>query len=186
MNIKIIILLYLLVGIFRLLSEFFKPVPRQPIYLIERNYIGMLISILFWPLVIIIRIRSELLIKKPKIEIHNENMKKIKSTANDLDDTNYKMRCPNCGYYGFGIIDTERVQRNKDLHQQMINKGFLGSLEFSPENTPLICKKCGHNFTKNDVDIWEKMSNTFGNKMAIIEYHRKQKEIENEINEDDE
>ena len=194
MNIKIIILLYLLVGIFRLLFEFFKPVPRQPIYLIKRNYIGMLISILFWPLVIIIRIRSELLIKKPKIEKNIETMKKIQEYQknNKVFLTTFKVRCPKCGNFAVGIIDPE----NKDLYQKMQQQKNTNYKEYDIEfeiklragkiEIPLICKNCGHQFTKNDADIWEKVSNTFGNKIAIIEYHRKQKGIENEINKDDE
>jgi len=186
MDIKIIVLLYVLVGILRLMLEFLRPIPRQPIYLIERNFIGMLISVLFWPLVIVIRIRREWLIKKPKIEINNEVIKKMKDDNIDLDKTDFKIRCPNCGYYGLGIIDKEMMERNKDLYQQMVDKEFLGALRFHPENTQLVCEKCGHRFSKDDANIWEKISNKYDNKIAIIEYHRKQKELENEIEENDE
>lgn len=192
MDIKIVILLYVLVGILRLVSEFFRPIPRRPIYLIERNFIGMLISILFWPLIIVIRVRGEWLIKKPKIEINSEVIKKTKEDNVNLDETDFKIRCPNCGYYGLGIIDKEGIKCNKVLYDQ-INahndkitdlSNLWDSSSFRPENTPIICKKCGHQFKKDDSVIWEQISKKFGNKMAIIEYHRRQKE--NEIDENDE
>lgn len=175
MNIKIIVFLYLLVGILRLLSEFFRPIPRRPLYLINRNYTSMLIGILFWPLVIIIRIRSELLIEKPKIEINKENIKKIKSTK--LDKTNYKRRCPYCGYYGF-LIDTGEKQIGMSLPSY---GGILGVQRF--KDILLICKKCGHSFTKEEAELWQKLSKESTNKIAIIQYHSKLKEMEKEMKE---
>lgn len=96
-----------------------------------------------------------------------------------------KVRCPNCGFYGFNKIDKKREAEQKEYYEnrsswrkKLDQEGILVTEKPGYASRNFKCKKCGHRFTRKTSTEWLKIENKLGKETALQEYQKLRKEME--------